>query len=222
MLAYPGAQANPVRHVQRHLSVTPPPSRSPRPPAGPRPAGESVATAPWPASAAAAPFAAGASRPALVLDTNVLLDWWVFRDPRVAAVARAVEHGAVRWLACARMRDEFAHQLARPQLARWAPDAAAALAAMDALAEMRPPPAILRPAPAPRCRDPDDQVFVDLALDAGARWLLTQDRDLLALARRGAARGLAILPPQRWPGVGPAAGPQAAATGPAPPAAPSR
>lgn len=165
-----------------------------------------------------------AAPPALVLDTNVLLDWWVFRDPRVAAVARAVERGAVRWLACARMRDEFAHQLAHKRLSRWAPDAVAALAAMDAMAEMRPPPALGRPPRHPRCRDADDQVFVDLALDTGARWLLTHDRALLALARRTAALGLAIVQPQRWPGPGPAPGPPdslAAITAP-PPARPQQ
>ncbi|MCB1981843.1 MAG: putative toxin-antitoxin system toxin component, PIN family [Rhodoferax sp.] len=140
--------------------------------------------------------------PALVLDTNVLLDWWVFRDPRVAAVARAVERGAVRWLTCARMRDEFAHQLVRPCWARRAADTAAALQAMNAMAEMHPQPAVARPPGHPRCRDADDQVFVDLALDTGAHWLLTHDRALLALARRTAALGLAILQPQHWPGPG--------------------
>lgn len=33
----------------------------------------------------------------------------------------------------------------------------------------------------PRCRDPLDQVFLELAVAGNAAWLLTGDRDLLAL-----------------------------------------
>ena len=36
----------------------------------------------------------------------------------------------------------------------------------------------------PRCRDPDDQPFLELARDAGAMALLTRDAQLLRLARR--------------------------------------
>lgn len=55
--------------------------------------------------------------------------------------------------------------------------------------------------PAPlnlRCSDADDQIFVDLALAQGARWLITHDRALLKLARRAGGRGLAIVTPTCW------------------------
>ena len=48
-----------------------------------------------------------------------------------------------------------------------------------------------------QCRDPDDQMFIDLALAQRARWLLTRDRALLALARPAAAYGLEIAAPRR-------------------------
>jgi predicted nucleic acid-binding protein len=35
-----------------------------------------------------------------------------------------------------------------------------------------------------RCKDPDDQVFIDLAVHVGARWLFSKDAALLKLARR--------------------------------------
>lgn len=131
-----------------------------------------------------------------VLDTNVLLDWLVFRDPRVAPMAAALQGGRLRWLACHRMRQELERLLVHRRLARWAPEPAAALAAFDAMAELQtePPPA----APGLHCSDADDQVFVDLALAHGARWLLTHDRALLRLTRRAARHGLVIAPPQRW------------------------
>jgi predicted nucleic acid-binding protein len=38
--------------------------------------------------------------------------------------------------------------------------------------------------PLPKCRDPDDQKFLELARDCGADYLLTKDKALLVLARR--------------------------------------
>ena len=55
-----------------------------------------------------------------------------------------------------------------------------------------------RASPALRCADPDDQPFIDLALAAGANWLLTRDKALLALARPSLARGLVVTTPRRW------------------------
>jgi predicted nucleic acid-binding protein len=55
-----------------------------------------------------------------------------------------------------------------------------------------------------RCSDPDDQVFLELALAHGATWLLSHDRALLRLARRTRALGLHIVKPGDWqPGPGP-------------------
>ncbi len=134
--------------------------------------------------------------PGLVLDTNAVLDWLVFRDTCAGAFSAAIESGAVRWLACARMREELALTLAYPALAKWNPDSEHTLTTFDRWAEPQadPPPAPLNL----RCTDPDDQVFLDLALHAGARWLLTKDRAVLRLARRVRPLGLEILKPGDW------------------------
>lgn len=42
----------------------------------------------------------------------------------------------------------------------------------------------------PRCKDRDDQKFLELARDSAADWLVTADRALLRLARRERLRGL--------------------------------
>jgi putative PIN family toxin of toxin-antitoxin system len=132
----------------------------------------------------------------VVIDTNVALDWLVFADPGVQTLRAAVEGGRVVWWSCEATRTELAHMLSHAGLQRWAHDAPAALALHDRLARMAP-----APAPAPpslRCRDVDDQVFIDLALACEARWLLTRDRAVLALARRANSHGLQIVPPMRW------------------------
>lgn len=128
--------------------------------------------------------------PALVLDTNTVLDWLVFHDPSTLALADAVESGRVRWIACPRMRDELVRTLGYEALARWKPDSERVLAKFDAHTEQRPTPPTL---PGLRCRDGDDQVFIDLAVAGGARWLLTRDKALLKLARRAAPLGIRVL-----------------------------
>ena len=133
--------------------------------------------------------------PSVVLDTNVLLDWLVFAEPKVAPIAAAVTTGRLRWVACPSMRDEFERTLGYDQLARWQPDREQALAAFDRHAERVSQPATL---PLLRCSDPDDQVFLDLAVATGARLLLTHDRALLRLSRGAARLGVKILRPRDW------------------------
>ena len=134
-----------------------------------------------------------------VLDTNVVLDWLLFGEPAVAPLAAAIEAGSLRWLACAYMREEFESVLGRTSLARWQPDTATLLARFDRHARLLPAPPT---DPLLRCADADDQVFVDLSRAHHARWLITRDGALLALARRAAPLGLAIVAPRRL-GLGP-------------------
>ena len=139
----------------------------------------------------------GAQAPRAVLDTNILLDWLVFRDPGIADLAAAITNGRVTWLACPPMRDELAHMLSHHSLVRWQHDPAAALAIFDAYAQLQNPPQTDQASPL-RCSDPDDQIFIELAVAQRARWLFTHDRALLKLARRAVARGVVILRPADW------------------------
>jgi predicted nucleic acid-binding protein len=134
--------------------------------------------------------------PSVVLDTNVVLDWFVFGEPSVAALAVAVTGGRVRWLATAAMRDEMAHVLGRGLAAARGADLALVAAAWDRHCTQHPP---APPAAAHmRCTDTDDQKFIDLALASCARWLISRDRALLKLRRRAAKHGLIIAPPDQW------------------------
>jgi putative PIN family toxin of toxin-antitoxin system len=133
--------------------------------------------------------------PALVIDTQIVMDWLVFRDARSQALADAVVSGRVRWLVEPAMREEIRHVIGRGVAARYAPDLSLIESHFDAHAVMVEP---RQPSPRLVCRDPDDQKFIDLALAAGARWLVSRDKALLALAKRARPRGLHILPADRW------------------------
>jgi predicted nucleic acid-binding protein len=45
-------------------------------------------------------------------------------------------------------------------------------------------PALTTPQPLPKCRDRDDQKFLELAHRTGAAWLVSKDRELLRMAKR--------------------------------------
>lgn len=136
--------------------------------------------------------------PGIVIDTQVVMDWLVFRDARVHALTAALTAGALRWLVAPAMRDEIRHVLGRGVAAAYAPDLGFIEAQFDAhaLAVDAPPQQPL--AGRLVCRDPDDQKFIDLALSAGARWLVSRDKAVLALAKRARPRGLLILKPEHW------------------------
>ena len=127
----------------------------------------------------------------VVIDTNCVLDLWVFRDPSAAPLRAALESGALHWLATAGMRAELARVLTYPSIApRLAPPGPApreVLAAFDGLARRVP----AAPPTAVRCRDPDDQPFIDLAV-AWRATLLSKDARVLGLARRLAPLGVEV------------------------------
>lgn len=130
-----------------------------------------------------------------VLDTNVLLDLLVFDDWRARALGQALAAGQLLALATAPMFDELADVLARPFVTPWCSDVGLVLARARALCRLVDcPPA----APAPRCADPDDQKFIDLAWAWPAAWLISRDRALLALARPALQRQLRVLTPAGW------------------------
>lgn len=130
-----------------------------------------------------------------VLDTNVVLDWLVFADPRAARWARAIESGAIRWVRTAAMADELGRVLEHAWPARWLVERGALTALADghACCVAAPSPQAVRHAP--RCADPDDQMFIDLAIAVPARWLLTRDRALLRLGPQARRLGIEIVTP---------------------------
>lgn len=148
--------------------------------------------------------------PRIVLDTNVLLDGWVFGNPAWAPIGQALAEQQVQWVAYPSMLEELRFVLARPQSERF--EAARVLALADSerwqqvLVMSAPDTANL---PRLRCADRSDQQFIDLALAVGARWLISRDKALLKLAKRAALHGVLVTTPEHWPGLG-IAGPLAA------------
>ena len=140
----------------------------------------------------------------LVLDTNVWLDWLVFDDPSIAPIRAAVEANRAEVFIDAACEAELERALAYDFGRKRTLDAAgrdACLALCRSVArkiESAVPEA--ERARLPACRDPDDQKFLEAALNSRAEFLLTKDRALLDLARR--ALPFRILTPADFAGAG--------------------
>lgn len=135
--------------------------------------------------------------PRIVLDTNVCLDLLVFGDPRVAALRDALRLGEVVGVRDDACRAEWQRVLTYPLLALDEAKRTARLADYDAF--LRPVAPARSARSLPRCADPDDQKFLQLAADVEARWLLSRDAEVLRLARRTQREGLfEILAPDAW------------------------
>lgn len=123
-----------------------------------------------------------AGAPRVVFDTNVLVSLYVFADSRYAKLREAFEQGRVRAVTNEACLGEFARVLDYPQFG-FAPECQ-----KKALADYQRCAVKWSGAPAdallPRCKDRDDQKFLELTRDADAAWLITSDRALLVLARR--------------------------------------
>jgi putative PIN family toxin of toxin-antitoxin system len=151
--------------------------------------------------------AAGVTR--LVLDTNVWLDWLVFDEPALGPLRAAHAAGRVEVVmdqACeAELASVLAYDLGKHTIGAEAQATCIercrriarridATVGETAAATTGAGPAVPGASSLPRCRDPHDQKFLELALAAQADVLVTKDQALLELARRKLP--FRIAPPQ--------------------------
>jgi putative PIN family toxin of toxin-antitoxin system len=137
----------------------------------------------------------------IVIDTNVCLDLFVFRDPRWAGLHEAIKAGAVQAVTRDDCRNEWLAVLHYTHLPLDDDSRPVAAADFDALIERISADEVTARTnvPLPACKDPDDQKFLELARDSGATVLITKDKALLKLAKRVARAGLfSIIQPERW------------------------
>ena len=123
---------------------------------------------------------ASAAPPLVVLDTNVVLSALVFAGGRVALLRAAWQGGRCVPLASQATATEAIRVLGYPKFKLSAAERDELLA--DCLPYCR---SVRIPARLPRlplCRDANDQMFIELAAVGKAAFLVTGDKDLLALS----------------------------------------
>jgi uncharacterized protein len=117
----------------------------------------------------------------IVLDTNAVLDWLLFDGPAVQPMKAALEQGRLLPITNDACFAELELVLQYPRLRLDAALRAALLAAYRTAATWIDATA---GEDVPRCRDRDDQKFLDLAAAARADFLVTRDARVLAMSRR--------------------------------------
>jgi putative PIN family toxin of toxin-antitoxin system len=121
--------------------------------------------------------------PSIVLDTNIVLDLFIFSDSATYPLRAALEAKSLRWIATQVMRDElervlaYTHIIPRMQFYR--------VTAQDVLAHFDAHVELVAVAPKARyvCKDADDQKFIDLAVEHQTL-LLSKDKAVLTMAKR--------------------------------------
>jgi putative PIN family toxin of toxin-antitoxin system len=137
--------------------------------------------------------------PRIVLDSNVCLDMFAFKDPLTASLLAALRERRIEAVTDTACREEWQRVLTYPKLALTDEVRAGCLRDYDELLRLHQHDGAAPARPLPRCADPDDQKFLELALAANARWLLSRDHALLVLGRRTARDGLfEVLTPRAW------------------------
>lgn len=169
----PAASAAPAVHSQRGEPAT-------------------TVTEPGPTPAPALPHR-------VILDTQIVMDWLVFDEPRVMPIIALVESRHLLWTATAAMQAEMLHVLGRGVAARYEPDLTRIQAAFAGHCELVEEPVLGMGRP--RCSDEDDQKFIDLGLHLASlapTTLISRDRAVLKVAKRAARLGLEIVSPDIW------------------------
>ncbi|NBV80982.1 MAG: PIN domain-containing protein [Burkholderiaceae bacterium] len=122
----------------------------------------------------------------LIIDTNVLLDLFVFADERVLALREAIEGKRAQLFYSSAMLEEFKDVLGRAQFGLGEEVQSSILRNWQDLGTLL---SIEQSAPI-RCSDPDDQIFIDLAYQLRPSLLFSKDLALINL--RGKLHGLEI------------------------------
>lgn len=128
----------------------------------------------------------------LVLDTNVVLDLFHWANTDAVPIMAALEAGQIECFADDRTLDELQRVLTYPQL-KMTPEMIveryARYRGLIQRVEAGEAPKL------PRCKDRDDQKFLELAARCGANLLVSKDKALLRLRGR-TTLGFQILKPE--------------------------
>lgn len=138
----------------------------------------------------------------LVLDTHIWLEWLLWRSPRLDPLRASHAAGFLRLYYSSATLLEWQRVLSYPQFAADESQIQGLVEELQSLGLCcEPEPGL----PAlPQCRDPDDQKFLELAVQCDAHFLLSRDKKLLKIGRHKyfKQRGLVVVSLERFFGMG--------------------
>jgi len=126
----------------------------------------------------------------VVLDTNILLDIFVFNDERAIHLKQAMMNRSIQLISSQTTLLELADVISRPLFNLDEVTQASILTQWQSLAQMHDDSNL---APAPwKCQDTDDQIFLDLAYQLRPTVLISKDNAVLQIASRAASEDILI------------------------------
>jgi putative PIN family toxin of toxin-antitoxin system len=126
----------------------------------------------------------------VVLDTNILLDIFVFNDERAAHLKQAILAKNILTIVSQKTLAEFADVISRPLFNLDGQTQAAILDQWQSVSQLYDDSNL---AHAPwKCQDAEDQIFLDLAYQLRPAILISKDNALLQLASRAAQEQIVI------------------------------
>jgi putative PIN family toxin of toxin-antitoxin system len=141
----------------------------------------------------------------VVIDTNVILDMFLYSDPKVSALVEDLNSGELQWLATRVMREELARVLQYEHLQKRlmgktssegdsTAEGSATARALLILDKMDQQAHLVELAPRASyvCKDVDDQKFIDLA-QAHRSMLISKDKAVLSMKNRMARVGVQVM-----------------------------
>ena len=120
----------------------------------------------------------------IVLDTNILLDIFVFNDARAIDLKNALFSNSITAIASQKTLAEFADVISRPLFKLESTAQAAILQHWQSIAQLQDDEGL--PTAPWQCQDTDDQIFLDLAYKLRPAILISKDNAVLQIASRAA------------------------------------
>ena len=126
----------------------------------------------------------------IILDTNILLDIFVFEDVRADRLRNAVLNRQIKTYSNQTSVEELRDVISRPLFALEEGRQAEIMGQWQSLSQSIED---LKLEAAPwKCQDPDDQIFLDLAFTVRPSILISKDNAVLKLATRALKEGVWI------------------------------
>jgi len=120
-------------------------------------------------------------KPRVVLDTNILLDLFYFKDKSVTYLFECLKTEQVQGFTCELIWEELEEVLARKPFNQTVEEVNYIRSNYQNLLTWQAPQ---RNNSGIKCSDPDDQIFVELAVELAPCYLITKDKDLLVLQKK--------------------------------------
>ena len=129
----------------------------------------------------------------VIFDTNLLLDFFVFKDLKTSVLWTATKERKFKTVTCEDAVSELEDVLTRPQFKVTSEQVEVIKEEFLSVAEVLP----ITIEAKTRCKDPLDQKFIDLTVSCAPALLISKDKLVLRCARHLRPLGCNILPPEK-------------------------